>query len=298
MLMNMKGGVGKTTLAVEISRSLAHDYGKDVLLIDYDPQANASLAFFDSTTYFNLLADGRSMAHCLLPGVKDADPFSIVGVIPSSTIDCENYSVNVRGKGNRKYTEWHSGSLDLIPGNLELMRLALNLLTSETEKRLLGTWSALVSSAKERYDCIVLDCHPAGSFFTKSALLASNAVIIPVTSDAYAATGLRMMRGHMEMWEPSGGAKDFLIIFNDAHHEWDRSVESEIRGASRFADHCLSTRVQYSKLLRNIAKKHRTAIEQPVSHRWNVGNNIIRVTAEMVSQLREKGIFDSSWGNP
>ena len=46
MFMNMKGGVGKTTLAVEISRTLAYDYDKNVLLIDYDPQANASLAFF------------------------------------------------------------------------------------------------------------------------------------------------------------------------------------------------------------------------------------------------------------
>ena len=59
MFMNMKGGVGKTTLAVEISRTLAHTYDKDVLLIDYDPQSNASLAFFEAAKYFRLLDDGK-----------------------------------------------------------------------------------------------------------------------------------------------------------------------------------------------------------------------------------------------
>ena len=67
MFMNMKGGVGKTTLAVEISRTLAYDYDKDVLLIDYDPQANASLAFLEPSEYFSRLDEGKSIAHCLLP---------------------------------------------------------------------------------------------------------------------------------------------------------------------------------------------------------------------------------------
>ena len=210
MFMNMKGGVGKTTLAVEISRTLAYDYDKHVLLIDYDPQANASLAFFNATAYFALLDDGKSVAHCLMPDNQANDPFSVVGTSPSTAVDHKTYSVNVRRWYYRQDKEKKAGRLDLIPGNLDLMRLALNALTSEQSNRLLSRWNGLIASAKASYDCIVVDCHPAGSFFTKSALLASNAAIVPVTSDAYAATGLHMMRRHMEMWEVSGGAKDFL----------------------------------------------------------------------------------------
>jgi len=296
MFMNMKGGVGKTTLAVELSRTLAHTYDKHVLLIDYDPQANASFAFFDSGAYFNLLSNGKSVADCLMPARQSTDPFSVIGTIPSDDVDSRAFSVKVRGWFYPNRPEKKAGRLDLIPGNLELMRLALNVLPSDTEMRLLSRWRALVDSAKSKYDCIVVDCHPAGSFFTKSALLVSNAAVVPVTSDAYAATGLNMMRRHMEMWETAGGAKDFLVIFNDAHHSWDDSVELEIRGDDRFADHCLTSRIRYSRLLRNLAKKHKTAIEQPVAHRRTVGANILNVTREMVGLLKNKGIFDSTWG--
>ncbi len=296
MFMNMKGGVGKTTLAVELSRTLAYTYDKDVLLIDYDPQANASLAFFDAGAYFELLGDGKSVADCLMPARQTTDPFSIIGTIPSHDVDSRTFSVKVRSWYYPNDRGKKAGRLDLIPGNLELMRLALNVLTSDTEMRLLSRWNALVDSAKRHYDCIVVDCHPAGSFFTKSALLASNAAIVPVTSDAYAATGLNMMRGHMEMWEKAGGAKDFLVIFNDAHKSWDNSVELDIRGDDRFADRCLSNRIRYSGLLRNLPKRHQTAVEQPVAHRRRVGANILSVTEEMVDLLKDKGIFDSSWG--
>ena len=120
--------------------------------------------------------------------------------------------------------------------------------------------------------------------------------MVPVTSDAYAATGLNMMRHHMEMWEPVGGAQDFVVVFNDAHKSWDPSVEADIRENDRFADHCLSNRVRYSTLLRNLAKRHQTAAEQPVANKRRVGANVLNVTKEMVTLLQNKGIFDSSWG--
>ena len=296
MFMNMKGGVGKTTLAVEISRTLAYTYDKHVLLIDYDPQANASLAFFEAADYFKLLDDGKSVAHCLMTSNHSDDAFSVVKANTSVAVDHRDFSVRVRSWYYRNDTERKAGRVDLIPGNLDLMRLALNTLTSETESRLLSRWNGLIASAKDVYDCIVVDCHPAGSFFTKSALLTSNAAIVPVTSDAYAATGLNMMKRHMEMWEASGGAKSFLVVFNDAHRAWDNSVEFSIRGDGRFADHCLSNRMKYSALLRNLAKRHKTSAEQPVANRRKVGASVLSVTKEMVGLLQERAIFDSSWG--
>ena len=255
------GGVGKTTLAVEFSRTLSYEFGKEVLLIDYDPQANASFTFLEPSYYFELLDDGVSLANCLMPSVRDTDPFSVVGTNTSSNVDVRQYYELVR--------DWTSsnspagqGRLFIVPGALEMMRLALNVLPQQTEERLLSRWEGLMFSAKEYFDCVVIDCHPAGSFFTKSALIASDAVIVPVTSDAFAATGLNMMRQHMQMWESAGGAEDFLVVFNDAYRNWDASVEFQIRQDNRFVDHCVTNRVRYSTILRKIAMRRKTAAEQ------------------------------------
>lgn len=298
MFMNMKGGVGKTTLAVEISRTLAYDYDKDVLLIDYDPQANASLAFLGPSEYFSILDQGKSIAHCLLPQTKPDDPFEIVGASPPLAVDHTAYTVSVRHWVYEDNPTQKAGKLELIPGNLDLMRLALNPLSPRIDSFLLSRWNGLVDSAAELYDCVVVDCHPSGSFFTKSALLTSDAAIVPVTSDAYAATGLRMMRRHMEMWEPAGGAREFVVVFNDAHDSWDSTVESDIRNDKRFSTHCLPSRIPYSALLRNLASRHRTAAEQKVAHRHRMGDLVSKATSEMVGYLQDRKIFDSSWREP
>ena len=295
MFMNMKGGVGKTTLAVELSVALARYNRKRVLLVDYDPQANASLAFLETQRYFGHLDQGKSIANCLIPDAMEGDPFSVIGATSAKEVDCESYTVRVRSWVFRNQPDKQAGRLDLIPGNLELMRVALNVIERDNERRLLDRWNALIKSAKEIYDCIVIDCHPAGSFFTKSALLVSNAVIVPTTSDSYAATGLSMMLRHMEMWESSGGAKDYFIIFNDVHKAWDSSVEAAIRGDDRFSSHCLANRVSYSTLFRNLARRHRVASEQPVPYTRTVGTNIFRVSREVIEVLKQKSIFDTSW---
>ncbi len=290
MFMNMKGGVGKTTLSIEISRALAYRYRKHVLLIDYDPQANASFAFLRPDVYFRYLGEGRGVAACLMPDVNPADPFSVVGAASrNQQINEGDYSVNVRRWSGQ------SGSLWLIPGSLELMRLALNRLDEGSERRLIGRWNNLISSAKQEYDCVVIDCHPAGSFFTKSALLSSDVVVIPVTTDGFAATGLNMMRSFVDDWSSSGGAREFVVVFNNANNSWNAKVEVDIRADARFADRCLSETIRYSTLFSKLASRHQTAIEQPVANRNVVGRIVYSVTSELVQMLQARNIFDASW---
>lgn len=295
MSMNMKGGVGKTVVSVSVGFEISRVFDKDVLLIDYDPQSNASYALLGQERYFDLLAKGRSLTSALMPNVTPDDPFSVINATKDPAPDASLYATKVRNWYYPKNLGKKGGSLSIIPASLELMRLALNRLTDELEDLLLKRWNALMDSAKKNYDCIIIDCHPAGSFFTKSAILASDVVIVPVTTDGYAATGLGMMRNFINDWKPAGGAKEFVVVFNDPNNYWDSSIETEIRANLRFGTRCLTAALHHSRLFRNIAIKHQVVSEQPVPHRRGVSAQVHAVTKELIEVLSNQGVVDKSW---
>lgn len=295
MFMNMKGGVGKTTLAIEIGRALAFHCDKHILLIDYDPQANASFALLGTKKFYSQLDQGKSITNILMPDLKPGDPFKVIGMLSTNPVDVRKLATRWRYWYYPADPDKKAGSFWLIPGNLELLRIALNQLSVGSENRLLSRWNKLMESSKRHFDCVIIDCHPAGSFLTKSALLSSDAVIIPVTTDGYAAIGLGMMRTFMERWSSSGGAMNFTVIFNDPQKSWDDAIENDIRSDKRFAKHCLNNTVPYSKLFRNLVKRHQAVSEQPLPHRRKLGYLVSVVTSELVEQLKRQGVLDTSW---
>ena len=294
--MNMKGGVGKTTLAVELSYNLAYEYDKDVLLIDFDPQANASFTFLPSSRYFKLIDEGKTILKCLLPDSSPSNPYSIVGAEEPEPINIASRTVKTHNWFYRGYPDRKAGSVNLLPAELDLMRIALNVLPKRADRYLMSRWNKLIKSAREKFDCIVVDCHPAGSFFTKSALLVSDAVVIPVTSEAHAITGLAMMREHLQMWSSSGGTSQFVVVFNEIHDQWDSEIEDRIRVDPKYRERCIPTRMRHSQLFRNQAARHATVAEQKVAHKQAASENIVAVTQEIVDALKRLGALEESWG--
>ena len=154
-IVNRKGGVGKTTTAVNLAYVLATGYRLRVLLVDADGQANATQILLPSGDYDGLGALLRGLSICYDELVEHTD---------------------VEG-------------LDVLPASDNLW--ALDIETPKEELR----YSALMSmrDAVEEdgaYDVMVIDCPPNLSVACVSAILASDAVIIPVLSDACSATGV------------------------------------------------------------------------------------------------------------
>jgi chromosome partitioning protein len=204
---NQKGGVGKTTTAINLSAALALA-GRKTLLIDIDPQANAT----------------SGLGH-----KKDA----LVG------------SVNVLMRPER-CPEAIAGAilpnLDLLPANPMLVNLERNIGEVQDRDARLKQGLALVT---EKYDFIIIDCPPSLGLLTKNALRASEGVIVPIQTEYYAMEGLSQILSAVQAAQsPETGKPEIegiLFTMFDPRIALAREVVNEITG--HFPDKVHSVRI-------------------------------------------------------
>ncbi|MBO0601793.1 ParA family protein [Sporosarcina sp. E16_3] len=155
-IANQKGGVGKTTTSVNLSACLAH-IGKKVLLIDTDPQGNATSG---------LGVNKGEVQQCIYDIL--IDDVNIKDVIRSTKVE----------------------NLDIVPATISLAGAEIELVsTISREVRM----KHAIQEAKELYDYIIIDCPPSLGLLTINALTAADSIIIPVQCEYYALEGLSQL---------------------------------------------------------------------------------------------------------
>ena len=152
-IANQKGGVGKTTTAVNLAAGLAQ-HGKHVLLVDLDPQGNATMG-----SGIDKASRAVNLYHVLI----DHEPLE-QAVIRSP-----------------------EGGYDVLPSNRELSGAEIDLVPMEERERQLGN---AIRSSKIKYDYVLIDCPPTLSLLTLNGLAAANGVIIPMQCEYFALEGL------------------------------------------------------------------------------------------------------------
>ena len=166
-LTNQKGGVGKTTTAVNLGVGLAKQ-GKRVLLIDADAQANLTMAL----------------------GYSRPDDLPItLSTIMQNIIDDKSFDVS---QGILS----HGEGVDLLPSNIELSGFEVRLINAMSRERVLKTY---VNEVKKNYDYVLIDCMPSLGMITINALAAADSVVTPTQPHYLSAKGLELLLRSVSM---------------------------------------------------------------------------------------------------
>ncbi len=220
-LLNMKGGVGKTTLAVNLAWYAYRHRNKRVLLIDFDPQFNASQYVMDYSAYADHVKNKGTIADLLI----------------------ESPTLRLRPKQRRPATtaciahleHSESACLDFLPSELTLAHVVKN--PAQMEFRL----EKLLAPTRPHYDYIFIDCAPTDSVLTTMALTASCFVLVPMRPDRFSILGfanlIKTIEAFRENSSDPNNVQNLGLVF------------TQVRGSSSVEADCMNDiRVQAVKL--------------------------------------------------
>lgn len=177
--INMKGGVGKTTLSTNVAYCLATRENKKVLVVDIDPQFNATHCFFSGDDYLHYLKDkGKTILDLFQERINCIS--TVDGVIETKDFE---YSDILPVEINE--------NLFVLPGNLNLYQIEISA-GSGRENRLKKYLDEI--DKMYHFDYVIIDTPPTPSIWMVSALLASDYYIIPVKPDPLSYTGIELLQ--------------------------------------------------------------------------------------------------------
>ena len=190
-VINMKGGVGKTTIAVLLGRHAAQRRSLNVLVIDLDPQANSSQALMGSNAYKRFI-DNQA------PSIVEV----FEGYVPPNPGSPSPSPLNAHDAVHRI-----GANLQLIPSRFDFSDHLVK--SIGTDQRVLAR---LIANHFQDWDLVIIDCAPTESIFTQTAYHASRYIVVPVKPEFLATIGFPLLNRSLETFKKANPGHDIDVI--------------------------------------------------------------------------------------
>lgn len=279
-VMNMKGGVGKTTISANIFREIFLRRGKRTLLVDFDPQFNLSQLLLTEAQYDTLKADGDT----ILAVLEAQAPDSVFATATANSDANQTWDIDGITRRLKYLTGDPQTSLRLLAGDFNLARYNLR----EDPRTLAGPrrrFKAFIAQAKEEFDLVVLDCNPSSSFLTRTALEAATHLVIPVRPDRFSILGVQMIMDYIGGLSTIHLPPALSIVINDVVGGEVTSVESQLRAHANFGPNVLVNRIPHSKILTARSDYSGFATDRRVPWSTWLRGKLVAVANELAGRL-------------
>lgn len=278
--MNMKGGVAKTTLCINIANTLSSQFDRKILLIDMDPQFNATqsvlsivnndyMEFYDSTkknkkTIYYLFSDSHRNSQ--INSQNKASTLFNSNNIRDFYLE-DDYIINIKE------------NFDMILGDIDLIELQI--IQKEGIENRLDKYIKK-NNLKSRYDYILIDCPPTYSSFLTSAYRASDTYIIPVKPDLVSSLGLSLLTKAINSIENTEklGSSGIIFTLTDKNSTTKKIIDEIIEDCGK--ENIFNTEIRNYATIKNAAGNRKFMLDIEKS---NIKNSIIKITEEFISRM-------------
>jgi len=276
-VLNMKGGVGKTTVSAHVMRVLYLSLMKKTLLIDFDPQFNLTQTVVPQNQYEKL----KQANQTILTVMEPAPQTSLFSVTASNAPPPKVADVSIV----MKRTHGGAAELRLVPGDFGLVKYSL-IDDAKALAPIRARFKQFVAQAQNEMDLVCIDCNPSSSFMTVCGLEVATHVLVPVRPDRFSVLGLELLDKFISGLPTLVKKPRLLVLLNGIpRSKYDPTVENILRSHPEFGSKTLSNPLYHSSILAANPSYTGFATDKPVANRHRVSANVGAVAAELGKEL-------------
>ncbi|MGH1418973.1 MAG: ParA family protein [Hyphomicrobiaceae bacterium] len=277
VVMNTKGGVGKSTLVLALAETLSAEHGKNVLVIDSDAQASISSMLMTVAHLHGLQNSGKTIVDFLVSQVLRDTPVPWSDFVVRNISDVDD-----------------ARSVYLLPSDMQLTLFEREVSKESQHTKLRHVIGTLLTDIRSVFDIVLIDCPPGLSVLTESWLREADFYLSPTKADYVSVCGLEVFRRFKALNPEMGFAENLGVIVNmkDMHAASEQEYHNWL--AENSENRCLSAAIPRRTALQDAARFDAILRSYPAKYPGDVGTAVRALTAEVLERMETGNLAPAS----